>query len=31
VAWCWQRFRLADPAVRSKFLRTGHLPRDVLG
>jgi hypothetical protein len=28
VAWCWRRFRLADPAVRRSFLRTGHLPRD---
>ncbi len=31
VAWCWQRFGLADKAVRAQFLRTGHLPRDVLG
>lgn len=31
VAWCWQRFRLGDPAVRATFLRTGHLPRDLLG
>ncbi|HEX3622592.1 MAG TPA: hypothetical protein VHT97_09770 [Acidimicrobiales bacterium] len=31
VAWCWRRFRLSDPAVRATFLRTGHLPRDVLG
>jgi hypothetical protein len=31
VAWCWRRFRLSDPAVRAAFLRTGHLPRDVLG
>ena len=30
VAWCWQRFRLSDPAVRSQFIRTGHLPRDLL-
>ncbi len=30
VAWCWQRFRLRDPEVRSRFLRTGHLPRDLL-
>lgn len=30
VAWCWQRFRLSDPTVRSRFLRTGHLPRDLL-
>jgi hypothetical protein len=31
VAWCWQRFRLTDKKVRSQFLRTGHLPRDVIG
>ena len=31
VAWCWQRVRLSDPEVRSRFLRTGHLPRDILG
>jgi len=31
VAWCWQRFRLNDRAVRASFLRTGHLPRDLLG
>ncbi len=31
VLWCWRRFGLADPAVRRAFLRTGHLPRDVLG
>jgi len=30
VAWCWQRFRLSDPTVRAEFLRTGHLPRDLL-
>lgn len=30
VLWCWQRFRLNDPKVRSQFLRTGHLPRDLL-
>jgi membrane-bound metal-dependent hydrolase YbcI (DUF457 family) len=30
VAWCWKRFRLGDPAVRRTFLRTGHLPRDLL-
>ncbi len=30
VAWCWQRFRLNDPTVRGRFLRTGHLPRDLL-
>ena len=31
VAWCWRRFRLGDRAVRAQFIRTGHLPRDVLG
>ncbi len=31
VAWCWQRFRLTDPHVRRRFLRTGHLPRDIVG
>ena len=30
VAWCWQRFRLSDPTVRGRFLRTGHLPRDLM-
>ena len=31
VAWCWHRFRLTDPGVRQRFLRTGHLPRDIVG
>ncbi len=31
IVWCWRRFRLSDPAVRRSFLRTGHLPRDLLG
>jgi membrane-bound metal-dependent hydrolase YbcI (DUF457 family) len=31
VVWCWRRFGLGDPAVRGRFLRTGHLPRDILG
>ena len=30
LAWAWRRFRLADPAVRGRFLRTGHLPRDLV-
>lgn len=30
VAWCWQRFRLGDRNVRAQFLRTGHLPRDLV-
>ncbi len=29
LMWFWRRFRLGDPAVRSRFLRTGRLPRDV--
>jgi len=31
LAWSWRRFRLSDPAVRSTFFRTGHLPRDLVG
>ncbi len=31
VAWCWRRFRLSEPEVRRRFLRTGHLPRDIVG
>ncbi len=31
VAWCWHRFRLTDREVRRRFLRTGHLPRDIVG
>ena len=31
VAWFWRRFRLSDPQVRRRFLRTGHLPRDIVG
>lgn len=31
LAWCWRRFRLGDAGVRRAFLRTGHLPRDLLG
>jgi len=30
LAWCWSRFRLGDPAVRSTFVRTGRLPRDLV-
>ncbi len=30
VAWCWNRFRLADPQIRRRFLRTGRLPRDIV-
>lgn len=31
VAWCWRRFSLGDAAVRRTFLRTGHLPRGIVG
>jgi len=31
VVWCWRRFGLSDSSVRASFLRTGHLPRDLLG
>ncbi len=31
VLWCWHRFRLGAPKVRRQFLRTGHLPREILG
>jgi hypothetical protein len=31
VGWCWHRFGLSDRKVRATFLRTGHLPRNVLG
>ena len=27
--WCWQRFRLYEPARRRRFVRTGQLDRDV--
>jgi hypothetical protein len=27
--WCWQRFGLADPARRDRFLRTGQLDREL--
>lgn len=29
LVWCWHRFRLRQPEVRSTFFRTGRLPRDV--
>jgi hypothetical protein len=28
--WCWRRFRLYEPARRTRFLRTGQLDRDVV-
>ncbi len=30
LVWAWRRFRLNDPAVRRRLLRTGHLPRDLV-
>lgn len=30
LAWCWNRFGLADPRRRSKFLRTGRLDRELV-
>ncbi|HKE75289.1 MAG TPA: hypothetical protein VKB57_16825 [Acidimicrobiales bacterium] len=27
--WCWRRFRLDEPERRARFLRTGHIDRDV--
>lgn len=27
--WCWRRFRLDEPDRRARFLRTGHIDRDV--
>ncbi len=30
LAWAWRRFGLRDPAIRSRFFRTGHLPRDLV-
>ena len=29
LSWCWARFRLAEPARRREFLRTGRLGRDL--
>lgn len=29
LAWCWQTFRFSDPQNRERFVRTGHLARDV--
>ena len=29
LAWCWHRFRLAEPDRRRHFLRTGRLGRDL--
>ncbi len=28
LGWFWVRFRLSDPAVRVKFVRTGRVPRE---
>jgi membrane-bound metal-dependent hydrolase YbcI (DUF457 family) len=30
LAWCWRSFRLSDAEVRSRFVRTGRLPRDLV-
>ncbi len=27
--WCWRRFRLDEPDRRARFVRTGHIGRDV--
>ena len=31
LVWCWRRFGLADPTRRATFLRSGRLPRDLVG
>lgn len=31
LVWAWHRFRLAEPARRAAFLRTGRLGRDLVG
>lgn len=31
LVWAWHRFRLDDPRRRAEFLRTGQIPRDVVG
>ena len=31
LVWCWRRFGLADPTRRAAFLRSGRLPRDLVG
>jgi hypothetical protein len=30
LVWCWRTFGFADRANRDRFLRTGHLPRDLV-
>ena len=30
LVWCWHTFKLSDAANRNRFLRTGHLPRDLV-
>ncbi len=30
LVWAWRRFGLGDPTVRSRFFRTGHLPRGLV-
>jgi hypothetical protein len=29
LAWCWSQFGFSDRENRERFLRTGHLPRDL--
>jgi hypothetical protein len=31
LVWWWRRFRLAEPARRATFLRTGRVGRDLVG
>jgi hypothetical protein len=31
LVWCWRRFGLGEPSRRATFLRTGRLPRDLVG
>ena len=30
LVWCWHTFGFADHANRDRFVRTGHLPRDLV-
>lgn len=31
LGWCWRAFGFADPQRLQRFLRTGQLPRDLVG
>lgn len=31
LVWAWRRFGLTEPAHRRRFLRTGQLPREMVG